>query len=217
VTADLSPDRFDIRCAVDDAEAFRFLCCKSQIPFSDPAVKDHFLLFETVLRRLGPDAGRPFFRPPQTDFYREIEQQGEIRFERTCGKVVQLTDECDIKPPTDALIGQRRVRKTVAEDPLPRFQCGEDGFPHMLGAGRCKQKQFRLGADGTGFPAEQDLANFPPERRSSRFSGCTSRSSPLPQPVRREFDLGGFPGPLAAFEGYKLAQFPVRSIDPSSR
>ncbi len=84
------------------------------------------------------------------------------------GKVVQRADERGVEPPAETLVGQRRVRKAVAEDPLPLFQRGEDGLPHMLGAGGGKEEQFRLGADGAGSPVEQNLADLPAERRSAR-------------------------------------------------
>src|SRR5512137_86548 len=122
MAADLAPNRLDLRGAVDDPEPPRFFRRKTQVSFPDSSVKYLFLPLETVLRRLGSYASRPLFGPFQTGLNGEIEQQRKVRFERTCGKVVQRADERGVKPPAETLVGHCRVRKAVAEDPLPRFQ-----------------------------------------------------------------------------------------------
>ena len=210
-------DRLDVRRAVDDPETVRLRGGEGQISLTDPLVKGQIFPLEAVFSRLRPYADCPLFRPRQTGLHGEIEQQGEIRRERTCGKVVQRADECGVETPAEALVGERRVRKAVAEDPLSRLQCGEDGLPDVLGACGGKQEELRFGADGTGTPVQENVADLPAERRPARFGGREERDAALFQPGRRKPDLGGLPAPLDPLKGDELSHSPPIKTSSASR
>ena len=78
-------------------------------------MKIEILLFKPVFIR----AGRDFIalsRPVQSDFRIKIEEEGEVRSYPECCELIDLLNQGEGEPSSEALVGDRCIAEAVTQD-----------------------------------------------------------------------------------------------------
>ena len=102
-------------------------------------------LMEGAAFRLEPVAGAMAFRqhlaePPEALLHAEVEEHRQIRPAAADRQLIEASDHRQVQMTGESLVGDRRVRKTVAENDFALRQRGLDQFAHQLGAAGGKQQ-----------------------------------------------------------------------------
>ena len=148
MSAHLTPDRLDIRRAID-VENRPARPCKRQVSFLDPPVKPSPPFPK---RSLLPPAGMlcpfsHFARPVSTGRSNRTSCRRPGRRGKTFSRRMNPMSVRVRNP------GTPRSRPAIAENPPSRLRVGE-WSPARAGQRGRKQQQFRLGADGQGSAIE---------------------------------------------------------------
>ena len=113
----------------------------------------------------------------------------------------QRLDEGRLQIAGNALIDARRIHEPVAEDDCAVQQRRPDDLFDMIVARGGKKDRFHAHAEDSCAAPERSTwrtASAPGEPPGSRV--VRHRAAAVPQGIGKQANLGGFPGPLAAFE-----------------
>ena len=98
------------------------------------------------------------------------------------------------------LIGPGGIRKAVGNHDLARGQSGFNQSFDVLHPRRVEQQAFGERGPVAAIAAHQQIADFFGFRRTTRFARGQHIVPRRPQGIGKAFDLGAFPGALAAFQ-----------------
>lgn len=136
----------------------------------------------------------------EPDSDRDVEEQRELRSKLSGRPFVHRAQHSSIQSPSIPLIGQGRVRESIADDRLPLRQCGFDDVIDMLAPGRKNEVGFRFGGDRFRRIVEQDTTQTFGEQCPTRFSRVQHIQTLCAQTLTQPSSLSRFSASFTTFQ-----------------
>lgn len=144
---------------------------------------------------------------PQTDVDRDVEEDGEVRLQAAGCERLQRAQGVEVQPIAAALVGERRVKVSGADDPLPRVERGANAARDVLRPAGREQQRVGAGIEIVGDRAgvKDQAPDFLAEARPTWLRGNGGADALRDEPVRQVARCGALAAAFRTLEGDEAA------------
>lgn len=191
--------RIDIARGVDQRAARRVIGGDAQKPVAQALVEFAIKPLDAVDDRRTPP------NPCEAARDRDVEDKGQIGHQRSERDALQFHQIGNREAAAVALVGDRRIGKAIADDPLSRRQRRLDQTDDVIAAGGVEQQRLADGVPALAFAFEQQAADRFRPLGAAGLARLPYGNPGIPERCDEQADLGGFAGPLPALDGDEAA------------
>lgn len=148
--------------------------------------------------------------PLRRDLGIDEHEERAVRQQPVGGDEVELEHLLDAEAPGDPLVRQRRVDVAVANHDPARLQRRADHAGDELGA--CRREERSLRPRAHLHPLEEQTSHLLAERRPTGLAGGDDLAAVRAERLGEQVCLGGFAGPVQAFEGEEHRRRTIRRV-----
>jgi len=194
-------DPIRIQGGIHDFDTRPILVSQPQIPFPHAKMKLVNLALEPVLPlRRGPGKDSSL-RPVQPEFYRAVEEQGEIGPDSLRGDEVQPVNEVQILASPVTLVRGGSVGKAITHNPPAGGQGRLNHLSHMLGPVGSVEQELRQTFHFAVVAVKEHATDVAPQSGTTGLPGDDVGHTAFFQGASQSFHLGCLTAPLDALEG----------------